>query len=154
MFHEKVFPFASHSSLPYTDLIPLPNIPSISSVFLDHTSSITADSILQIHHDLDLDDQAFPDAIDHVVSDAFDHGVSPDPAMLPNVPRRSTRISNPSSYLKAYHCNQVSLASISNQSQPGTFHHFSSFLSYANLSPAYKSYCCSISITIEPTCFS
>ena len=74
--------------------------------------------------------------------------------MLPDVPRRSTRISKPPSYLKAYHCNQVSSASISNQSQPSTSHPLSSFFSYANLSPAYKSYCCSISTTTEPTCFS
>ena len=46
VFHEKVFPFASHSSLPSTDLIPLPNIPSIPSVFLDHTSFVTTDPIL------------------------------------------------------------------------------------------------------------
>ena len=92
----------------------LPIFPSISSVFLDHTSSIIADSILQIHHDLDSNDQAFPDVIDHVVSDALNHDVSPDPVMLHDVPRRSTRISKLSSYLKAYHCNQVSSISISN----------------------------------------
>ena len=59
VFHEKVFPFASNSFLPSTGLIPLPSIPSIPSVFLDPTSSVTADSIIQIHHDLDSDDQAF-----------------------------------------------------------------------------------------------
>ena len=48
VFHEFVFPFASNTSIPSTDLIPLPSIPPISFVFLDSTSfsSITADSIV------------------------------------------------------------------------------------------------------------
>nr|POE86009.1 hypothetical protein CFP56_02380 [Quercus suber] len=40
----------------------------------------------EIHHDLDVDDQAFPDALDHVVSDALDHDVSDTPTMT-DVPR-------------------------------------------------------------------
>ena len=81
IFHEKVFPFASHTSLPSSALIPLPSIPSISLVFLDPISSINANSIVQIHHDLDTDDQAFPNAFDHVVSDILDHDVSDTPAV-------------------------------------------------------------------------
>ena len=81
IFHEKVFPFASHTSLPSSALIPLPSIPSISLVFLDPISSINANSIVQIHHDLDTDDQAFPDAFDHVVSDILDHDVFDTPAV-------------------------------------------------------------------------
>ena len=57
---------------------------------------------------------------DRVVSDVLNHDISTDPAMLPDVPKRSTRVSKPPSYLKAYRCNQVSSASISNQPQPST----------------------------------
>ena len=76
IFHEKIFPFASHTSFPSSTLIPLPSIPSISPVFLDPISSVNVDSIVQIHHDLDTNDQAFPDAFDHVVSDILNHDVS------------------------------------------------------------------------------
>ena len=60
----------------------------------------------------------------------------------------------PPSYLKAYHCNQVSLTSNSNQSQSSTSHPLSSYLSYAILSPTCKSFCCSICTTTEPKYFS
>ena len=114
IFHEKVFPFASHTSLPSSDLIPLPRIPSIPSVLLDPISSVNTDSFVQIHHDLDTDDQAFPDAFDHVANDVLDHAVFATPVVHTAAPRKSSRVPKPPSYLKAYHCNQVSLASISN----------------------------------------
>ena len=116
IFQEKVFPFASHTSLPSSALIPLPSIHSISLVFLDPISFVNADSIVQIHHDLDTDDQAFPDAFDHVVSNILDHDVSYTPVVPVAAPRRSSRVPKPPSYLKAYHCNQVFSASNSNQS--------------------------------------
>ena len=75
IFHEKVFPFASHTSLPSFDLISLPSIPSIPSVLLDPISPVNTDSIVQIHHDLDTNDQAFPDAFNHVANDVLDHDV-------------------------------------------------------------------------------
>ena len=154
IFHENVFPFASHTSLSSSDLIPLPSIPSIPPIFLDPISSVNTDTIVQIHHDLDTNDQAFPDAFDHVVSDVLDHDVFATLVVPANAPRRSSRVPKPPSYLKAYHCNQVSLASISNQSQSGTSHPFSSYISYATLSPTYKSFCCSICTTTEPKYFS
>ena len=133
---KKFFP----SNATAIDLIPLPNIPPFSYVFLDPTpsSSVSADSVVQFHHDFDEDVQDLPDALDHDVS---------DPPIVSDVPRRSTRISKPPSYLKAYHCNQVSSASISDQPHSSTSHPLSSYLSYANLSPTYKSFCCSICTT-------
>ena len=56
-----------------TDLIPLPIIPTVRSlVFLDFplsnttssSSSLSDDTIIQIHHDFDKDIQVFPNAID------------------------------------------------------------------------------------------
>ena len=108
IFHEKVFPFASHTSLPSFDLISLPSIPSIHSVLLDPISPVNTDSIVQIHHDLDTNDQAFPDAFDHVANDVLDHAVSTTPVVHTDAPRKSSRVPKPPSYLKAYHCNQVS----------------------------------------------
>ena len=118
IFHEKVFPFASHTSLPSSALIPLPSIPSISQVFLDPITSVNANSIVQIHHDNTVD-QAFPNAFDHVVSNILDRDVSGTPAVPAGTPKRSSRVPKPPSYLKAYHCNQVSLAPNSNQPQSG-----------------------------------
>ena len=154
IFHEKVFSFASHTSLPSSDLIPLPRIPFIPPVFLDPISSVNANSIVQIHHDLDIDDQAFPDAFNHVANDILDHDVFATSVVHTDAPRRFSRVPKPPSYLKAYHCNQVSSASISNQSQSGTSHPLSSYLSYANLSPTYKTFCCSICTNIVPKYFS
>nr|POF16613.1 isoform 2 of probable lrr receptor-like protein kinase [Quercus suber] len=54
-------------------------------------------------------DQAFPDA--------FDHDVAATPIVHSDAPKKSSRVSKPLSYLKAYHCNQVSSASIANQFQ-------------------------------------
>ena len=49
-----------------------------------------------------------PDAFDHVANDVLDHDVSATPVVHTDAPRRSSRVSKPPSYLKAYHCNQVS----------------------------------------------
>ena len=68
--------------------------------------SVFVDSIFQFHHDFDEDIQDFPDALENPISEL---------PLVSDVPRRSTRISKPPSYLKAYHCNQVSSATISNQ---------------------------------------
>ena len=70
---------------------------------------------------------------DRVVSDVLNHDISTDPTMLPDVPKRSTRVSKPPSYLKAYRCNQVSSASISNQSLPSTSHPFFFLFSHMSI---------------------
>ena len=92
----------------------MPSIPPIPLVFLDPISSVNANSIVQIHHDLDIDDQAFLIAFDHVISDVLDHDVSATPIVPVDASKRTSRVPKPPSYLKAYHCNQVSLASMSN----------------------------------------
>ena len=63
----------------------------------------------------------------------------------------SASTSKPPSYLQAYHCSQVTLIPISSQLQSGKLHPLSSYLSYAHLSPSYKTFCCSISTIVEPT---
>ena len=146
IFHEKVFPFASQTSLPSSDLIPLPSIPSIASVLFDPISSVNTDSFVQI--------PSFPDAFDHVANDVLDHAVSATPVMHTAAPRKSSKVPKPPSYLKAYHCNQVTSTSISNPSHSRTSHPLSSYLSYTNLSPSYKSFCCSICTNTEPKSFS
>lgn len=99
MFHETIFPFSLNAidSASAFDLIPLPTIPPLYSVFLNPaSSSVSADSIVQLHHDVDEDAQDIPDALDPDDS---------NPPIVSNVRRRYTRISKPPSYLKAYHCN-------------------------------------------------
>ena len=125
----------------------LPSIPSSSSVF--------DDSIIQVHHDFDEDIQDFPNAPNPNL--AYDVPNLPNPTSIlnsvfdyvPIVPRKSTRTSKSPSYLKAYHCNQVTSNPISNHSNSGTSHPLTTYLSYDNLSPAYKTFCCSISTIIE-----
>ena len=117
------------------------SIPSIPFVLLDPISSVHTDSFVQIHHDLDTDDQAFPDAFDHIDNSIHDHAASSvhdhaTPVVHAAAPRKSSRVPKPLSYLKAYHCNQISAASISNLSHSGTSHPLSSYLSYTNLSPS------------------
>ena len=65
---------------------------------------------------------------------------------------RSTRPSRPPSYLEAYHYNQVTSASIPvhSNSTSSTSHPLHAYLSYDNLSPTYKTFCCSISSITEP----
>ena len=149
MFYESIFPFSSSTSPKCTNLIPLPVLPTTpSSNFLDFPFStppssslpLSDDTIVQIHHDFDEDIQDFPDA----------HDASDQP---PAVLRRSTRPTKPPSYLKAYHCNQVTSAPIpiSSNSTLGTSHPLHSYLSYANLSSTYKSFCYAISSITEPT---
>ena len=70
---------------------------------------------------------------------------------VPHVPRRSTRPCKPPSYLQTYHCNQVASAPIPFPSSSSTSHPIHDYLSYANLSPANKHFCCSISTIPEPT---
>ena len=132
----------------------MPRIPSIPSVLLDPISSVNTDSFVQIHHDLDTDDQAFLDAFDHVANDVLDHAVFATPVVHTAAPRKSSRVPKPPSYLKAYHCNQVSSAFISNQSHLSTSHPLSSYLFYINLSHSYKSFCCSICTNTETKSFS
>ena len=137
----------------------MPSIPSIPFVLLDPISFVHTDSFVQIHHDIDTDDQAFLDAFDHIDNSVHDHAASnvhdhAAPVMHAAAPRKSSRVPKPPSYLKAYHCNQISAASISNLSHSGTSHPLSSYLSYTNLSPSYKSYCCSICTNTETKSFS
>lgn len=147
MFHERVFPFASNIESTPSPLIPLPSIPTLPPIFLDPlpSSPVSNDSIVEIHHDFDKDIQDFPNAPGIPIS---------TPPIVSDAPRRSTRISKPPSYLKAYHCNQVSSTTNSNQLHSSTSHPLSSYLSYANSSPTYKSYCYSICSTTKPNHFS
>ena len=72
MFYENIFLFSTGTSPESTSLIPLPVIPTIPSFgFTDFplstatsSSSLSNDTIIQIHHDFDEDIQEFPNAID------------------------------------------------------------------------------------------
>ena len=150
VFHESSFLFASNDSSHSVTLIPLPISPSTPSskslaapLFIPPPSlPISNDTIVQIHQDFDEEVHEFPDAND--VSDA-----PTQPAVL----RRSARPTKPPFYLNAYHCNQVKSAAVPSSSNhvSGTSHPFQSYLSYTNLSPSYKSFCCAISFIIKPT---
>lgn len=134
MFYESSFPFASDNSLKCDNLIPLPVFPStpfsnsLNFPFSTTSSSLPIfdDTIVQIHQDFDKDIQEFLDA-------------SGQPIVL----RRSTRPTKPPSYLEACHGNQVSSSPIPRSFIPisGTSHPLQSYLSYANLSSPYKSFC-------------
>ena len=107
------------------------------------------------NHDPDKED--FPNAsnafTDTTTSIVPNYSPSPSDSLnsVPHVPRRSTRPCIPPSYLQTYHCNQVASASIPFPSSSGTSHPIHYYRSYANLSPAYKHFCYSISTVPEPT---
>ena len=124
VFYENIFPFSTGTSLQSTDLIPLLVIPIVHSLVFPNfplstttssSSSLSDDTIIQIHHDFDKDIQEFPNSTDIPIPlPAFDapnslSSASDQPYV---VPRRSTRLSRPPSYLEAYHCIQVTSASI------------------------------------------
>ena len=148
-------------------MIPLPIIPIVpSSSFTDFplstitssSSSLSDDTVIQIHHDFDEDIQEFPNAIDpSIPSTALDapNQSSSAPGQPSIVPKRSTRPSRPPLYLEAYHCNQVTSTPIPVQSNSalGTSHLLRAYLSYDNLSPAYKTFFCSISTITKPTSY-
>ncbi|XP_075658622.1 uncharacterized protein LOC142628397 [Castanea sativa] len=143
------------------DLIPLSVFSSITpaSIFSDFASSplshsslpISADTIVQIHHDFDEDIQEFPNATDaYVQSGQPTITVVSDQSSV--VLRRSTRPTKPPFYLASYHCNQISsaLIPVPSISGKGTSHPLPTYISYVNLSPSYKSFCCAISSILEP----
>ena len=126
--------FESNSSLL---LHCVPTIPSIfdDTLLLNSHSSVTCqDSIIQVHQELD-------DVLEE----------PPKPPVDPVPLRRSSKTVKQPSYLQTYHCIQVSSFFTANPLQSGTSHPLSSHVSYQHLSPFYKSLCCSISSTVEPS---
>ena len=107
VFYENIFLFSTGTSLESTSLIPLPVIPTVpSSSFTDFplstttssSSSLSDDTVIQIHHDFDEDIQEFPNAIDpSIPSTALDapNQSSSTPGQPSIVPKRSTRPSRP-----------------------------------------------------------
>ena len=148
VFHEFVFPFQSTASPSNTDLpVPLPcstplpfdNLSSSSSHLVSPSASSMNDTIIQLHHELD---------------DDFLHDVPnepPEPLLDPIPLRKSSRVHKKPSYLQAYHCNMVTSTPTAAVLHSGTSHPLTSHLSYASLSPSFRTFCCSISSTVEPS---
>ena len=147
VFHENVFPFLSTSTTNKTShVIPLyssgffakTDFPYLSLTPTPHQPTPTS------HH------QPKPQ---HTTDLPTNHNNQPTETDIANPPqdthlRRSTRIRQPSCYLKDFHCNLASATTI--QSSTQVSYPLSQYLSYSNLSPTYRKYILSISATEEP----
>ena len=72
--------------------------------------------------------------------------------------RKSTRITQPSGYLKDFHCqlahSGIILTNPSSNASPDPLYPLSSTLSYAKLSPSHRNFALSVTTILEPTSFS
>jgi hypothetical protein len=168
IFHETIFPYASHSnhfspsshdsfSFPVfdstIDFIPTVSIPTSSQPsFVPPSQSITTPSQPQTTP-LPFDESInFPDLDDSLGSTSSSEPMNSNQPPTPTL-RRSTRIKTKPSYLQDFHCQLVSSSSPQSSAMStnsGNTYPLSSFVSYDNLSPSYKHFCLSISSIIEP----
>ena len=152
VFHKSIFPFHKFVSPSYSNAdLPLP-LPCTSPLPFDdllhsclsHLFSPSAsmdNTILDLHHELDDDDEFLHDV-----------PLEPPKPLVDLIPlRKSSRVHKRPSYLQAYHCNMVTSTPTIVVLHSGTSHPLTSHLSYHSLSRSYKTFCCSISSIVEPT---
>ena len=167
IFHETIFPYASHSnhssfsspdsfSFPSdsaTDFIPTVSTPVFSQpLFVPPFQPITTPSQLQTNP-LPFDESInFPVLDDSLGSTSSYEPINSNQPPAPTL-RRSTRVKTKPSYLQDFHCQLVSSSSPQSSAMStnsGNTYPLSSFVSYDNMSPSYKHFCLSISSIIEP----
>ena len=135
-----------HHSAPLTD----PSAPTNFTILEDHFIDLPEDLFVFIPNDIintpDLpnDITNAPDFLSIVPIIEFEstHTSAPTPAspiLGDSLPRRSTRISRPPTYLQAYKCNATSIK-----------YPIANYISSHKLSPSYSHFCNSISALQEP----
>ena len=135
MFHENVFLFLDTSNTNRSSQL-IPAFSSDSLADTDFSYSYTTPN-----------PPNQPEPKTQLPTNHSDHPIEPDTEPLPqnNHLRRSTRIRQPPSYLKNFHCNLASTTTI--QSSKQVSYPLSQYLSYSNLSFACSNY---ISAIEEP----
>jgi hypothetical protein len=142
VFHEHIFPFASHLKnfnsngcfivpKPISDVIPSTSVPSHNDSVDSHSAS----------HDLSNSDPI----------------VSAPPISIHVSVRQSTCVRRRPGYLQQFHCNLATQSTHpvgSTSSFPGTQHNISFVIGYNHLSHPYKHFSFSVSSHIEPKSFS
>ncbi|CAN1266800.1 Retrovirus-related Pol polyprotein from transposon TNT 1-94 [Linum perenne] len=159
IFHEDILPYQSPAPNSGIDHVSIPN--NISEI---PSPCVTLESLSPIHFP---DDDIFPDiptsvdhqTTDHQVNDRTNESSSPNansPHQEENlthktIPRRSTRITKPPSYLTDYHCELLKEKDNHSSLMSQSSHYpLSSYVSYNNLSKNYKQFVLNVSVEPEP----
>jgi hypothetical protein len=148
IFYETYFPFQNSK--------PGHNVSDISKPL--SSNPILDDPVSNTHNSLPLPVMLEPDPTISSPTSSSHTPLSSSSHDSPNLTppyhdnlRRSTRTITRPSYLEDYHCYSVTGSANNNISHPN--YPLSSVLSYDTCAPEYKSFCCSISATIEPKTF-
>jgi len=147
VFHEHIFPFASHLTNFNSNgcfVVPKPISDVVSS-----TSAHSHNDSVDSHNNSASHDLSHFDLSNSVVP-------APPISILVSV-RQSTRIRRRPGYLQQFHCNLATRSTHpigSTSSFPGKQHDISSVIGYNHLSHPYKNFSCSVSSHIEPKSFS
>ncbi|CAN1165361.1 Retrovirus-related Pol polyprotein from transposon TNT 1-94 [Linum perenne] len=141
LFHELILPYRKSDSIVNTDdSFCIPPQPQVTLESLAPVNDLNETPLTNNSEEDDINNH--PSVDSEPVTETCN---SPTTSTTSLIPRRSTRISKPPSYLKDYHCTFLATGKIPKDHAIYPLHQV---LSYDNLSTSYRNY--SLSITIEP----
>ncbi len=146
IFYEHIFPFHTHPQEQEHDtvVLPLSHIPDKPNSI--NPSNPQAD-------DLSLPPSALSPSLLPALNDPIPYR---DPTEQPPLPtaRRSARLKQPNVKLRNFHLYYTALVAPSqSSSSSGTLHSLPRDISYAQLSPKYRNFVCTITTVVEPVTY-